>query len=161
MKKVIIIIFSLLFLTACNQSEPKDTKDFSVYKPYYEQALRELNQDEQTFCKRIIESIQIESFDSFEILEWRTPVHGTHTVEDEIYINVGDSMYESFNIVYPKWQNGYTGYFKGVRFLEFYLKPIDMDLSPKGMDLNKVNKGIKAFLALTQKDNVTTPPMKS
>ena len=67
MKKVIIIIFSLLFLTACNQSEPKDTKDFSVYKPYYEQALRELNQDEQTFCKRIIESIQIESFDSFEM----------------------------------------------------------------------------------------------
>ncbi len=86
---------------------------------------------------------------------------GDHTGGDEIYINVGDSMYETFNIVYPKWQNGYTGYFKGVRFLEFYLKPIDMDLSPKGMDLNKVNKGIKAFLALTQKDNVTTPPMKS
>ena len=158
MKKVIIIIFSLLFLTACNQSEPIGTIDFSVYKPYYEQAFRELNKDEQTFCKRIIESIKIESFDSFEILEWRTSVHGTHTVEDEIYINV-DSIYGSFYRVYPKWHDIFGGYFQPVRFLDFYVTPIDMDLTPKGMDLNKVNIGIKTFLTLTQKDNVTRPPI--
>ena len=91
-------------------------------------------------------------------MDRRTPVHGTHTVEDEININV-DSIYGSFHIVYPKWQDIFGGYFQGVRFLDFNVTPIDMDLSAKGMDLNKVNLGIKTFLVLTQKNNVTAPPL--